>query len=59
MNAPPMRPCAPSDQALREQDSLDMRGWANYLQLLHTYWQPYLNGGVSFDVTVDRMVAAL
>jgi hypothetical protein len=52
-------PVHPSDQALREQDSLDMRGWANYLQLLHTYWQPYLNGGVSFDVTVDRMVAAL
>jgi hypothetical protein len=36
-----------------------MRGWADYLQLLNTYWQPYLDGGISFDVTLDRMISAL
>jgi hypothetical protein len=48
-----------SYQALGDQESLEMRGWTDYLQLLDTYWQPYLNGGISFDVTLDRMVSAL
>jgi hypothetical protein len=48
-----------SDQALDDQETLEMRGWADYLQLLNTYWQPYLDGGISFDVTLDRMISAL
>lgn len=35
------------------------RGWAHYFQVLQTCWQPYLDGRLTFDAAVSRMVAAL
>jgi hypothetical protein len=43
--------------AIRE--GLYARGWSGYEALLQRYWQPYLDGKISFDIAVSRMVAAL
>jgi hypothetical protein len=33
--------------------------WNQYRQLLESYWQPYLDGDVTFDNAIARMVSAL
>jgi hypothetical protein len=43
--------------ALRE--GLYQRGWNDYLKLLQRFWQPYLDGRVSFDDAIARMVSSL
>jgi hypothetical protein len=43
--------------AIRE--GLYQRGWENYLQILSRYWQPYLEGRVTFDDAIAHMVSAL
>lgn len=43
--------------AMRE--GLYQRGWDNYLNLLTRYWQPYLDGQVTFDNAIAHMVSAL
>jgi hypothetical protein len=43
--------------AVREQ--LYKRGWDEYLKLLERFWQPYLDGNVSFDDAIAHMVSAL
>ncbi len=43
--------------AMRE--GLYQRGWENYLTLLTRYWQPYLEGGATFDDAIAHMVSAL
>jgi GNAT superfamily N-acetyltransferase len=43
--------------AMRE--GLYQRGWDQYLKLLSTFWQPYLDGQATFDDAVARMVSAL
>jgi hypothetical protein len=43
--------------AVRER--LYQRGWAEYLKLLDSYWQPYLDGNVTFDDAIAHMVSAL
>ena len=43
--------------AVRER--LYQRGWDDYLKLLEHYWQPYLDGNVSFDDAIAHMVSAL
>jgi len=42
-----------------EREGLHQRGWENYLQLLTRYWQPYLQGQVTFDDAIAHMVSAL
>lgn len=42
-----------------KREGLYQRGWENYLQLLTLYWQPYLNGSVTFDNAIAHMVSAL
>jgi hypothetical protein len=49
----------PADQAYDQRYALFTRGWSNYLTLLETYWQPYLDGQVSFERAVENMVSAL
>jgi len=41
------------------REGLYKRGWENYLRILTQYWQPYLDGTVSFDDAVAHMVSAL
>ena len=42
-----------------EREGLHQRGWENYLQLLTRYWEPYLQGQVTFDDAIAHMVSAL
>jgi len=41
------------------REGLYKRGWENYLRVLTQYWQPYLDGRVSFDDAIAHMVSAL
>lgn len=41
------------------RQGLYTRGWENYLRVLTEYWQPYLDGKVSFDDSIAHMVSAL
>lgn len=54
-------PASPNDSyvpyAIRE--GLYQRGWNDYFQLLTRFWQPYLDGGASFDDAIARMVSSL
>jgi hypothetical protein len=43
--------------AVRER--LFQRGWDDYLKLLERFWQPYLDGTVTFDDAIAHMVSAL
>lgn len=38
---------------------LYQRGWQNYLDLLTRFWQPYLDGKVSFEDAIAHIVSAL
>jgi hypothetical protein len=42
-----------------KREGLYQRGWESYLSLLTRYWQPYLEGRVTFDDAIARMVSAL
>jgi hypothetical protein len=47
----------PVPPALRER--LSQRGWEDYLRMLTVYWQPYLDGKVSFEDAIAHLVSAL
>ena len=44
--------------ASRHED-LSRRGWASYVEILERYWQPYLDGKVTFDDAIAHMVSSL
>ncbi len=48
---------APLPDELR--DILTQRGWEDYLRVLTLYWQPYLEGRVTFEDAVAHMVSAI
>lgn len=41
------------------REGLYRRGWENYFQMLTRYWQPYLEGRVTFDDAIAHMISAL
>jgi len=41
------------------REGLYQRGWSDYFKLLQKFWQPYLDGGASFDDAIARMVSSL
>lgn len=41
------------------REGLYKRGWENYLRVLTQYWQPYLDGKVTYDDAIAHMVSAL
>ncbi len=43
--------------ALRE--NLSQRGWEEYLKILTIYWQPYLDGKVTFEDAIAHLVSAI
>jgi hypothetical protein len=51
------KPSRPIPEELRE--NLTQRGWEDYLHLLTTFWQPYLDGRVTFEDAIAHMVSAL
>ena len=42
--------------ALRE--NLSQRGWEEYLKILTIYWQPYLDGKVTFEDSIAHLISA-
>lgn len=53
------RPSDAFDHAYDGRSQLLIRGWSNYSSLLQSYWQPYLDGRVSFLDALQSMVASL
>jgi len=47
----------PVPYALRE--NLSQRGWEQYLKILTIYWQPYLDGKVTFEDSIAHLVSAV
>ena len=41
------------------REKLSQRGWDEYLRLLTMYWQPYLDGKVSFEDAIAHLVSAI
>jgi len=41
------------------RDILTQRGWEDYLHVLTVYWQPYLEGRITFEDAVAHMVSAI
>ena len=41
------------------RNGLADHGWSEYQDMLQRYWQPYLNGELSFDAAIARIVAIL
>src|SRR5579859_5962042 len=63
-NADPTAPRDADSQNSRytpyaKREGLYQRGWDSYLQLLTLYWQPYLDGKVTFDNAIAHIVSAL
>lgn len=42
-----------------KRENLYQRGWESYIPVLTRYWQPYLQGQVTFDDAIAHMVSAL
>jgi hypothetical protein len=51
-------PPKPSEVPNALADILSQRGWDQYHLLLELYWQPYLDGKVSFDDAIAHLVSA-
>jgi len=47
----------PVPYALRQ--NLSQRGWEEYLHMLTIYWQPYLDGKVTFEDAIAHLVSAI
>jgi hypothetical protein len=56
-DAPP-QPVRPGVVPNALQDILSQRGWEQYHLLLNLYWQPYLDGKVSFEDAIAHLVSA-
>ncbi len=56
-NAPPPPP-KPNMVPYALEDILSQRGWEQYHLLLVLYWQPYLDGKVSFEDAIAHLVSA-
>ena len=42
-----------------DRNGLYNKDWSRYHDLLERYWQPYLDGKVTFDMAIARMISAL
>ncbi len=52
---PKGQPVVPSEL----QEALTQRGWEDYLQVLRRFWQPYLDGKVTFEDAIAHIVSAI
>jgi hypothetical protein len=55
---PPPQPPKPNIVPYALSDILSQRGWEQYHLLLVLYWQPYLDGKVSFEDAIAHLVSA-
>jgi hypothetical protein len=56
-DAPPQQP-KPNVVPYALRDILTQRGWEQYHLLLALYWQPYLDGKVSFEDAIAHLISA-
>ena len=56
---PSAKPPQPNLVPYALSDILSQRGWEEYHLLLVLYWQPYLDGRVSFDDAIAHLVSAV
>jgi len=56
---PSAKPPQPNLVPYALSDILSQRGWEDYHLLLVLYWQPYLDGRVSFDDAIAHLVSAV
>ncbi len=54
----PPQPSKPNSVPSALEDILSQRGWEQYHLLLVLYWQPYLDGSVTFDDAIAHLVSA-
>jgi hypothetical protein len=54
----PLQQSKPSTVPRALEDILSQRGWEQYHLLLSLYWQPYLDGKVSFEDAIAHLVSA-
>ena len=54
----PPQPSKPNGVPSALEDILSQRGWEQYHLLLVLYWQPYLDGSVTFDDAIAHLVSA-
>jgi len=54
----PAAPAEPNEVPNALRDILTQRGWEEYHLLLVMYWQPYLDGKVTFDNAIAHLVSA-
>lgn len=47
-----------SSTPLDLSQKFQQRGWSDYLRLLDVYWQPYLDGKVTFEDAIAHLVSA-
>lgn len=40
-------------------DKFTQRGWSDYLHLIDVYWQPYIDGRVTFEDAIAHLVSAI
>jgi len=52
------QPSKPNGVPSALEDILSQRGWEQYHLLLVLYWQPYLDGSVTFDDAIAHLVSA-
>jgi len=55
----PTAQAQPAYKPYAMREGLYQRNWDRYLELLTTFWQPYLEGQASFDDAIARMVSGL
>jgi hypothetical protein len=53
-----LQPAKPNGVPSALEDILSQRGWEQYHLLLVLYWQPYLDGSVTFDDAIAHLVSA-
>jgi hypothetical protein len=56
---PPAPQVKPDSVPYVLQETLSQRGWEQYHLMLVLYWQPYLEGKVSFENAIAHLVSAL
>jgi hypothetical protein len=57
-DAPPQTSSKPGAVPRALEDILSQRGWEQYHLLLVLYWQPYLDGRVTFEDAIAHLVSA-
>jgi hypothetical protein len=56
---PPVEQATPAYTPYADRNGLYNQDWNRYHQLLQLYWQPYLDGKMTFEMAITRMVNAL